>query len=79
MGESGGAAGEAAEGKGTGSGHHSARGGGVVARFEDDGRDVGRGDDDAIAQDAEAMTTQPHKTPKANRPRRGKGAAGATE
>ena len=29
----------------TGSGDHSDGGGGVVARFGDDGRDVGRGDD----------------------------------
>ena len=56
MGESRGAAGEAAEGTGTGSGHNSARGGGVVARFEDDGQDVGRGDDDATAQDAKGST-----------------------
>ena len=57
MGESGGAAGEAAEGTGTRSGHHSARGGGVVARFEDDGRDVGQGDVDGTAGFRDATTT----------------------
>ena len=45
------------EGTGKGTGHHSAGGGGVVARFEDDGRDVGRGDNDGTAGFRDATTT----------------------
>ena len=43
-GESRAAAGEAAAGARTGSGDHNERGGGVLARFGDNGRDVGGGD-----------------------------------
>ena len=46
MGGNGGAAGEAAEGTGTGLGRGDTGGGGEDKRYEDDGRDVGRGDND---------------------------------
>ena len=60
MGESGGAGGEAAEGTGTGTGHHSARGGVEAARLRDDrdtaeegggGSDGGRGVDAHLGDD----------------------------
>ena len=57
MGESRGAAGEAAEGTGTGTRHHSAGGGGFVERFEDDGQDVGQGNEDGTAGFRDATTT----------------------
>ena len=50
MGGNGGSAREAAEGTGSGHGSDNAGGGGDDKRYEDDGRDVGRDDDDGATE-----------------------------
>ena len=58
MGGNGGTAGEAAEGTGSGHGSDNAGGGGDDKRYKDNGRDVGRDDDDGATEPREATTTR---------------------